>query len=454
MKKRIIPIAVFAVIICMTFSSCTVNRLIPTVDSLMTPPLYYSEYKELVNTFSTTVGENAVLCSPKEGKYTSAITITDLNGDGFDDGLILYKIALEDNTVHFAVFRGNEEGDTWTRCGDPCEGLGNEVSSLVITDFDSDGIMEIVTAWNYSGTGGDNAYSVYKSADDGMVYTELMNSNCTIARVVDIDNDGTDEIFCVSGGVEKGSNTKTAQLLRFSRASGTFEVDSETPVDPLAGYYASFKTEGGENGGPIKIFLDGVKSNNQMITEVVRLNTATGELEAPFYDEETGTNIKTLRFEQIQCADIDSDGKIEIPVQEIYLKPEEKEGIPVYLTNWTSFSGNKATVKKKTILNISEGFMIDLDGLKSDKLTVSRQSSTISGSFIKSWSIYDGVKKPSNALFTIVFFNREKWDYISGKDEGYIVITERADGVICARLNQKGKLQKLDITGVVTKIPQ
>ena len=80
--KRFITVLCAVLALCLVLSSCDSIDVIRPVSALLSPPLYYEEYEELVDSFNKNVGNDAVLCSPKNGDFKSAIIVDDVDGDG------------------------------------------------------------------------------------------------------------------------------------------------------------------------------------------------------------------------------------------------------------------------------------------------------------------------------------------------------------------------------------
>lgn len=431
MKKKVIAAAAFAIMICVVFSSCGMGSMVRTVDSLLTPPLYYSEYEELVEAFNEAVDKSVVLCNPTEGDHLSAITVSDIDSDGVEEGIVFYRDTLEDDVACFSVFK-NIQGE-WIDCGDYV-GYGNRVTSLVFADLDSDSSSEIMVIWNYSGITGGKVFSVYRSKPGNVKYGEIAKESCDLAKAVDLDGDGYEEIFFVSTLTEKTKVTKKAKLMKYYEKE--LSVISEAPVDSNVGNYVSYKYESVDPENA-KIYLDANKGSDMMITEIIGWDRENGQLTSPLYDEETGSNIASLRYEQIECADVNGDGKYEIPVQTIYSGSDEN---PVYLTDWTYFDGSEPVYHKESFVNVSDGYYVDLTALPKANLNVRKQSAEDwSG-----WVIYseDSEKIIGNTVLILTECTRKRWE--SGLYDSHIIIFKQLDYVLCARINTLGEEMGID----------
>lgn len=455
MKKRVFRVVILALSLCLFLCSCQAPVFIRTVDSLLTPPLYYSEYEGLLEAFHTEVGSSVILCNPIEGDHLSAITVADVDGNGTEEGIIFYRDALESEIAKFAVFTCMD--DNWERCG-IYSGYGDEIRSLVLTDFDGDTVQDILITWNYSGINGGSVFSAYRSEADELYYTELTFQSCNLVKAIDMDGDNINEIFFVSTLIDNNASTRSAELYKYK--DGKFYEAGSAMVDPFVGSYTSFVCEG-LLGFPLTVYFDGVKSNNIVITESVTWDPDEKNLKSVFYDEESGTNIKTIRYEQIPCADINDDSLVEIPVQTAHEETEEQDGETtaaqtLYETEWVRFEGENETVVERSFVNDSDGYIVNLDLIPSDEAFVRKQE----GGDWTSWSVYipDEENYAGNTLFTIVNVPKSRWESeINNDSSDYITIFKKDSSVICVKINAYGKESGLDesaIKKIVTVIPQ
>ncbi len=429
MVKKLLAITATVLAVVLLLSSCESMRIVNTVDSLLTPPLYYTEYEGLVDAFNRITGGKPVLITPSDGDCLSAITVDDFDGDGNEEAVVLYRGAQNqaENFASVCFLRNGKDG--WNKI-ENFQGYGNEAYSVSIADLDDDGTSEIMIIWSYSGISGGYVLSVYGGFSSGKC-RELTNQPCDSADMIDIDADGLEEIFLISSVTDEGVVTRNAKTLKF--VDGKIKIKGSTPVDSGVVAYGSIKTESRGGGKAPRLFIDAVKSDKQMITEIIEWNSETGELTAPLYDETTGTNSLSLRYEQIPCGDIDDDGKIEIPVQSAYGGKDEEENNGLYLTRWMCFDGTKAKCRKKTIVNVQDGYMIDLDKTGVSKIGVTRYPSR------SCWIVYrdDGKTKIGNELFTILKVSNKRWN--TEDMSGYIPVIENSSGVICVYLTEKGR---------------
>lgn len=433
----------FIAVICMILamfmlSSCSRADLIRTVDSLLTPPLYYSEYEGLVTAFNNSVGENVILCNPANGDNLSAITVSDIDGDKSEEAIIFYRYATDSLNVRFSVF--DSDNGEWKKAGDYI-GFGDEVYSLELLDMDNNDSSEIIILWGFSGTSVTNVITVYKISQSGRLSQIVMDS-CEFSRVADMDDDGKNEILYISSSNNGRVTVKKAHLLRL--VDGNLTEVSCIPVDSNVISYVSFK-ECKYEGSPLKIYLDAAKSNSSMITELLYWDKDRQTLVDPFYDEETSTSNRTLRYEQITCADINGDGHPEVPVQYV---PDNEDISGLHITSWVSFESEYPVTVAKTFVNVADGYLVDFS-----KLNVTPVVSMQKSGRITDYVVYDESVGSDNILLTVSTIPAE--DYSEGGDYG-VYILKNNDVAVCAITSDYGEIHGItesSLRDIITKLP-
>ncbi len=443
--KRLLFALLFALIFSVVFSSCSSDSLILPADSLLSPPLYYEEYEELVNSFNKTVDGESTLCNPKKGNYRSAIIVEDINSDGNGEALIFYKKNDDMSSARMHYFY--LVNDRWISFGD-FNGYGSGIENVEITDMDSDGNSEIIVLWNTSGSSSGNILTVYRLDTVSKKIKEISNESCFLSEIVDIDSDGKKDIFLISQNNVQNVNQKVAKVMRLS--GGSIVIFGETKLDSNISSYSSVKTEKTSKDSPMRIYVDALKGEQQMITEVIYWDKSKTELCAPFLDSETMTNSLTLRFEPIACSDINNDGIIDIPVQtSVFGKGDNAITVDtenIYLTEWKCLNQSGFSSVANALVNLQDGYMINLDKSEMNSLGIRNYRSQ------KCWIVYsaDENGNPANELYSVIKVSSAKWN--SDKFKAYIPVIENEDSIVCVFITSDGKSVGLDDEFVKSKI--
>ncbi|MBR3819927.1 MAG: hypothetical protein IKJ41_12395 [Clostridia bacterium] len=443
--KRLFALSVIILAIAMTFSSCDSESLILPADSLLSPPLYYEEYEELVNLFYNSIKDETTLCIPQKGDYRSAIIVEDFDSDGNPEAVIFYK---NNNDVSVARMHYFDSVDgRWISFGD-YNGYGAGIENIIISDMDIDGNSEILVLWNTSGSPSGNILSIYRLDVVTKKYKEILNESCFLSEVIDIDGNGRKDIFLISQNNIQSGNQKVAKTMRLSGDS--FILFGETKLDPNISTYSSVKTEKASKDSPMRIYVDALKGEHEMITEVIYWDHSLSKLCSPLLDTETMTNFATLRYEPVGCSDINNDGIIDIPVQSsVFGKGDNLITVDtenIYLTEWKNLNSSGLETVAYTLVNYSDGYMIKLD------------ESEIYSTGIRSyrsqncWIVYsaDSDGEAVNELFSVIKIPFLKWNV--QKFSAYIPVIENEESIVCAFVTSDGKKLGLDEKFIKSKI--
>ncbi len=449
MKRHFCAIAACILIFSFLLTSCSSDVLFRPVDSLLAPPLYYEEYEELVEAFYKSVGEDVALTHPGKGEHRSAIIVEDVDSDGESEALVFYRNSKDGTSarMHFLDFIDGR----WISDGD-FNGYGNSVESIKITDMDNDGSFEFMVMWAASGVSTGSIMSIYRSPKNVREYKEISNEACSISEIVDIDGDGKKEVFFVAQSNAAGGVQRTAKAMRISGDS--VKLIGETRIDPNISSYTSIKTEKSSDKEPMKIYIDALKGESQMITEIIYWDKNESVLCAPLFDTETMSTTATLRHEPVACADINNDGVIDIPVQsKIFGKGDSlltADTEDIYLTEWKNYTSNGLKPVENTLINYSDGYMIHLDAKETESTGIRNYRSQ------NCWVVYrtDASGESTGEIYSVLKILADKWD--SDKFSAYIPISEKDDSVVCVYVTQTGKDIGIDeefIKSKITRIP-
>lgn len=432
MMKRTVCCLFLIVIVLFVFSSCDTDSLILPADSLLAPPLYYEEYEDLVESFNKSIEGETILCSPRKGNYRSAIIVDDIDSDGYKEAVIFYKKSSDSSVAKMHYF--DLVGERWVSFGD-FNGYGAGIENVEITDMDLDGKSEIVVLWNTSGSSSGNVLSVYRLDIVTKKYKEILNESCLLSNVIDVDSNGKKDIFIIGQNNVQNVSQKVAKAMRISGDS--FILFGETKLDPNISSYTSFKAEKATKESPMRIYVDALKGERQMITEVVYWDSEKSLLCAPLLDSETLTNSSTLRYDPIACSDINNDGIIDIPVQmSVFGKNDNllvSESEKVYLTEWKSLTSTGLETVSYSLVNYHDGYMLKLDKSEINSLGIRNYRSQ------NCWIVYsadvDGT--PVNELYSVFKIPFQKWN--TENYDAYIPVLENEDNVICVFITSDGK---------------
>ena len=289
----------------------------------------------------------------------------DINGDGTDEAVAFYKSNTPDGVSDITVIFIDQISGEWQRIA-AFQNSAAEVERVCFSDLNGDGWDSVLIGWsNYSSA---NQATIFRYKNGEVKPSDLEYSYTDLA-LEDFDRDGTDELFMSS--VNTADKSAAARLLKYSEASDSLVNVSEVEMNQEVTQYASFQAGELENGYR-GVYIDGVKSGNQMTTELVYWDPEEQKLQAPFYSSDSSNKISLTRPAGVTCMDINEDGVIEIPAARPFegnaaasntVMPAMDEraassAVPAYITQWQQyFPQEKELVSIQNMyVNTEEGY--------------------------------------------------------------------------------------------------
>ena len=426
MVKHGMAITALFLAVALTFSGCSFVGLDP--QTLMHAPKPTGENEaDIQSLLDHTAAGQFALKYPAAGEYRSAILKHNLCGDATDEAIAFYQQKDEVSATHI-VFMQKQNG-TWKNIG-AYTSQAAQVDRVCFGDVNGDGRDEAIVGWG-SSLNNNGAICVY-SYNNGSMAEQKLSQSYTELAVMDFDGDGKDEIFTAS--VTNGDRPAAARLLRIK--DGGMEVLGTAPLDTGVTKYDSMKT-GLVNEKQKGIVLDGVKTSDTMVTELLYWDAKAKKFCAPFYDATTKTAKSTQRNTTVVSKDINGDRIIEIPI--VTLMPGYS-GITAdeadYLTNWHRYDTSTNTFVRvmSMVVNSSDGYWFAVPDIWRGAITTKLDPST------RSFSFFEWKKESGNAegkigaqLLKIEVFTRAEWNRLSGSG-GYFEIESKDNIVFAAKV--------------------
>ncbi len=309
MKKRIPIIAVATVLLLLSF--ILIMTRIDSPEDVLAPPSPIGESRKLQQAFEKSVGSSKEykLQYPEEGDYRSAYVLYDVDDDGDDEAMVFYKKTSDESTVRVNLL--DVIDGEWVSVLDET-GYGNTIDAVTFADLNNDHYSEVIFSWSLSGTSGSRTMTVHslEFTDNSAEIVTLSNMPYLAMNVYDMDNDGSQEILVLWSETTKKVQRNYAALMKLN-SKGLRQYGDEVILDGTASVYDGVYLQEGKT--PM-VFVDALKNDNTMFTEVLWWDGVNQTLRAPFTNNSTHTNLATARPSGIPVTDIDDDGILEIPV--------------------------------------------------------------------------------------------------------------------------------------------
>lgn len=368
---------------------------------IISPPSLYGQNAEIQSAFEDVVGDTDIsLQYPNQGEYRSAFVLYDLDGDEENEAIVFYSRKSDETTARMNILDFID--DEWTSVYDDV-GYGGNILSVEFQDLNLDGSMELVCCWSLYGSDASKVMSVHsiKRTDDkveGLV--PLLNQPYSFASIGDADGDSKNEVFVAWLDLTDTDMPKAYASLFKCKEDGTIsQIGQNVALDATISSYASIKIQN-VDGVPVA-FIDAYKGENSMITEIIWWDSEKKTLVAPFIDENSFTNIKTLRTPAIPSLDIDGDGKIEIPIA----RKADNDSKMMSLISWSSVEKGKLTPNAYSFVNSKYGYAYMIPKGKEKRLAA---TSVVDDSVITIYSAYDN--KFENPYFSLAVKDYKDFD--------------------------------------------
>ncbi|MBR6785405.1 MAG: VCBS repeat-containing protein [Clostridia bacterium] len=443
--KKLFALVLMMAFVVASFSSCADFKLFRAADSLLVPPLFYEEYEGLVELFRSQIGENASLCTPYDGDYRSAIVVEDFDSDGVKEAFIFYRESMGDTTAKARCYE-SIDGE-WKPAGDFI-GHGNQVESVTVSDMNGDGISEIIVSWSVSGVNIGKTLSVYHTSGNNVAFKEISNEVCSVSLITDIDGDSLDDIFMITQNTNSTIPQRNARIISVSKDSAVLK--GEARVDANISSYVSVKTEKTKGASVPRIYIDALKGERQMITELIYWDSVKKKLVAPLFDESMMSTVITLRNDPILSADINGDGIIDVPSQtEVFSSGTDEIKIDpshLYVTSWLNFydGGNETVVS--ALVNYENGYMITLSG--KDRFELSVEELIESNCWVVKERNFETGEETE--LYSVIRVSTDKINSVAL--DGYVALIEKEEYSVYVHISPYGAEKGLNEDVLKNKI--
>lgn len=406
--------------VCIMLSACSGPGM--NIADSISPPKPSGELYEIQKTLEASVGHGVDLVYPSSGTYRSAIVTQDIDSDGKYEVFSFYSTETDDKTtvMHINYIKWTEKG--WVSVSD-IETAGSGVESVDFGTLDYSGVPKIIVNWTtYSAV--TKQVSVY-DINSG-VLEEIASAEYSVSAITDFNNDGVNEIVAIKHDAE--AKTSVAELLSLTD-EGLLQNDSCMLDGVITSYYEPAFSK--LTDGTPALFIDADKPTG-MVTEV--LYVKDNKLTNAFASEvsQSFENVKTLRISAVRSEDFNGDGAVDIPLAEKLPNEEGAlESDSVYMTVWNSFNGHVFTPIARTVINFTDGYYLDVPEKWLGTFTVQRNLD-VKQRIIVRWN--QDTMTVGEEVLRIQAVSIKNWDENQDNLENYIEITRSSEFVYAVKL--------------------
>lgn len=390
-----------ALVLALTLSGCSFVGL--DAQTLMRPPKPTGEKADIHALLESKTDGKMTLKYPRSGDYRSAIITHDVCGDKNDEAMAIFQKGDETSGTDLMFMKKDGK---WVDMGffnNPAA----QVDKVCFGDVTGDGKDDVIVGWGNS-LNNTSTICVYYYKNGKMNELKI-NQTYTELAVMDFDGDGKDEIFTAS--VSVGDQPALARLLRIK--DGNVEIMGSCRMDSGVTKYASAQT-GLINEKQNGIVLDGMKSANTLVTEMLYWDKTARALKSPFFDSRTKTANYTVRNTSVVSKDINNDKIIEVPM--VSLMPgynDQANNDSAYITDWNRYDTQTGALVRvmSMALDYSDGYWFLIPDMWRGRITTKADTATRTVTFYE-WKA-DKKKVTGtigDALLKIQVFSESEWD--------------------------------------------
>ena len=429
-KLKFLSIVLIICIIIASFSGCSLNFF--SVESLLIPPAQSGENGEIQEAFNELMKNKTVqLKSPASGEFQSPFVLYDIDADGTDEVLVFYSESNTEGSVRVLLMK--EVNGDWQFCDD-VKGAGNGIYDVNFVDINNDAKPEVFISWTLMDSKTTRIVTAFEGLQGNetpLSFRSLGNEYGIAKGFVDFNGEGKKDLCLIY--IDDTGSVQKAFLRLFTESDNNSLVKyGEVPLDGSIQSVISIKNDVVRYGGNTnsRLFIDCVKNEKMIFTEMVYWDSSLSVPVRAFEDAAVSNSRSFL----VQCADIDGDSLIEIPVlTTLYGNTSElsvvnSEGTFVFtMLEWANVKGDNSKAPVLTLLNPIDEYLFEF-GWKAD-VTV-KYDNLREGLIFYEW---DREKSTiGSELFALMFRSKEITNEIPGEllrseDSGdfYYQITER-----------------------------
>lgn len=342
MKNRMFAVVV---LIAVLLTGCSING---GIDTMLTPPKLSEQQEQIYQALIKGVNSKISLKYPKSGTNLSAFIINDIDSDGEDEAIVFYEpesIKAEGKSLRINML--DKIDGEWRSVYDySAEGV--EVEKVIVSKLGEAERINIIVGYNMVNPD-EKQVCVYNYKDG--VLTNTLSETYSILDVRDLDNDESNELLIIVN--QTASKKAKARVLKLNSECKYLEsfVELNTNI-------TEFKQliYGLIDNGIRGIYIDEVVGANALHTEIFALED--GLLRPRYGNGNTSeTDLNIVRPTSNKTMDIDGDGILEIPINEVFSGygdyPDTEK---LYKTNWFVFEENVLKKKYESYYSITKGY--------------------------------------------------------------------------------------------------
>ena len=406
-------LAVLAAAMSLVLSGCFVK----TVDELYTLPKHSDEYNRLEQAIDQVMSsQNASYAAPVSGMNQQSVQLADLDGDGTEEVVAFLK-TTGDKPLKACIFSRVDED---YQLMDVIEGDGTSFASVEYVPLTGGPGVELVIGRQLST---DVLQSLCAYSYTGGHVVELLSTNYSEYRCVDLDEDGRTDLFVLRFDAEQPQGV--AELYRWQGD----QMEREPEAYLTAGASPVKRIVSGDLMEDVPaVFVASAYEENGLATDVFAFRDGVFR---NITAADPGSALSTVRSYYVYATDVDSDGLIERP--QILPLPSAAGSEENYsVISWYNLDlQGRSTPKMTTYHSFSGGWFLSLPDRWQNRLCITRSEEVggVRGYVFSEWKD----ETHTEPIFTIYAFSGDDRAQLASSD-GRFLLAEKGDITYAAQL--------------------
>lgn len=372
------------------------------------------DYQNLTSQTQAVIDQGAEYSAPLTGENIQNIQLQDLDGDGeAESALAFFRMSGEEKPLKIYIYRLHEE---IYQLQSVIEGAGTNIHSISYENLDDDVDREIVVSWQIS----EKVYllAAYSVAPDQVV--ELFSTDYTDYQILDMDQDGKQEIAVLKSASEGGGD-----LELYDFREGIMSLQSAANLSTgITNLGESELRRGYLKGFQPALFLTSAygETGNSSITDIFAWDQKVQSLRNVTLDPEEGFSASTWSYYPVVApTDIDKDSILEIPTSTAIQEYRQTSSAPNFWINrWSKYDLNgTAWPVFTTYYNNQDGWYLILPDHWLGNITLSRNDAAGGGERAVVFSYWEGDNNvepiPFLTIYRLSGSNRETRARLPGR---------------------------------------
>lgn len=411
-----------AIVLMLTLPSCSM----PGGDDLLRPPKPPVAYNGLYESIGQTLASGAVYAPPARGENRQNIHLADLDNDGRNEALAFLKFNTEP-LLRIHIY-AQDEDEVYNRITE-IPVTGESIDRVTYADLNGYGFSNIVVGYRLGAITG---VSVYAYAEGAM--TEVYTGECSSYTISDLDSDGIGNLLLISLDAEQMNGSVRMLWQEDSVLSETVSAPLSSGVSSLARVTSGLLSDGknalfltGYLGGSTTTMLTDIFVFKNQSIENITMDPVTGASDSTICLQ----SVFPSNIDSDRNGITDVPYNVKLPA----FPPADETVDPLYIIQWYRYNSyGRRNMTLTTYHTSKSGWYWVIPNTWASNITVDMQDMRESRprERVTVVAFYNGPDEPPDTLVTFYTISPSVGETVDLGDR--IKLYESADTVVAAEI--------------------